>query len=350
MGQLQGPLVEAYGLNVLLQLVQLQLAERAAADAGVGPVSEEDVVAERELTLAQMVPDAQKEDYDQVIEQFLSQERISRPEFDIVLRTNANLRKVAKSLLKGQITDAQLDEAFRMMYGERVKVRHIQAANLQEIQEARRRVEGGEPFDKVAREMSRNERTKALGGELPAFSAATAAYPQTFKDAAFALKPGEMSDAIQAEGAFHLLKLDQRIPPTAVKFEDVKDSIRTKLQDNAVAATMKQLRTQLGRQALQSMKIEHAALRQQYESKRDKRQADTNGRDGVRQQLTRERRQQQQSRGGGGPNGAAEATQPAAADGAAGDAAPAGASDAAAATPATPTTVPVPTTAPATAR
>jgi parvulin-like peptidyl-prolyl isomerase len=295
MGQLAAPLVEGYGLNVLLNLVQLEMARQTAANAGV-TVSEEDVAAERDLTLAQMVPDAAKEDYDQLLEQFLTQERISRPEFDLVLRTNAHLRKVARTKLKGEITDEQLHEAFGVLYGEKVQVRHIQASNLQEVQEARRRVEAGEPFEKVARELSRNERTKALGGELPAFSQATVGYPQAFKDAAFALKPGELSDAVQAEGAYHLLKLEQRIPPKAVKFEDVKEIIRTKLEDNAVQATMKALRQQLGRQALQEMKIENPVLREQFEAKRDQRQAEVKGRDEVRQQLAREREERERQR------------------------------------------------------
>jgi hypothetical protein len=149
-----------------------------------------------------------------------------------------------------------------------------------------------------------------------------------------------MSDAIQVEGAYHLLLLERRIPPKVVKFEDVKESIRAKLQENAVQATMKQLRQQLGRQALQSMKIEHAALRQQYEAKRDKRQADSTDRDGVRQQLTRERQQRQQQRAAD----AAAATQPAASNGISEPETAAAAADGPGAAP--PTAATVPTTQP----
>lgn len=290
MRELNGPLVDAYGLNVLLNLVQLELAQKQAEEVKVS-VSDADVVAERELTLKKMFADAEQADYDELFEQFLGQQRITRPEFDIVMRINATLRKVAEPMLAGKITDDALQEAYRALYGEKVKVRHIQAANLQEVQEARNRLEK-EPFEKVARELSRNARTKSAGGDLPEFSRAMVGLPEAFKDAAFALKEGAISDPIMADGAYHLIKLEKRIAPTAVKFEDVKESIRADLHERAIQATIRELRNQIGATALEQMKIEIPELQRQFEARREKskQEGSLTEESDIRQQFERERK------------------------------------------------------------
>jgi parvulin-like peptidyl-prolyl isomerase len=288
--ELQGPLIQAYGLNILLNLVQLEMTAQEAAGKGIS-ISDADVTAEREATLRKMFPDAEVADYPQLFEQFLAQQRISPAEFDIVIRTNALLRAIARPMVDDKITDEHLEEAYRTLYGEKAKVRHIQMANMQEIQEAKRRVDGGEPFEKVAREMSRNERTRAVGGELPAFTRATTSVPQSLRDAAFSLKVGEVSDAVLADDAYHLLKLDAVVEPKAVKFEDVKESIRQDLRERAEDATIRDLRNSLGQKALASMVIEDPELRRQFDERRQRQEAEVRGRKAVMEQIDRERRQ-----------------------------------------------------------
>ena len=117
MRQLTQPLVEGYGLNILLNLVQLELAKQDAARKGIN-LSPHDVEVERDQTLSRLFQDADKADYDELFEQFLQQQRISKPEFDIVLTTNAYLRKIAEPQLKGMINEQNLQEAYRQMYGE----------------------------------------------------------------------------------------------------------------------------------------------------------------------------------------------------------------------------------------
>lgn len=289
MSELQPTLVEGYGLNVMLNLVRLELAQKEAAKADV-TVSDADYVAEREMTFSRMFQDAKREDWPQLQQQFFEQQRVTEPEFNLVLRLNATLRKIAEPALKNSISDANLDAAFRAMYGERVKVRHIQGSNLQEMQEAKRRLAAGESFEKVAEEMSRNAKTGAVGGLLPEFSRATTDVPQSFKDAAFSLKEGEISDPVEANSAYHIIRLDVRIAPKAVKFEDVKESIRTELYNRAVQATVRELRSEIDKQAREGLKIEHPELKRQFDERAKAAEADVKGRDAARSQLDRERR------------------------------------------------------------
>lgn len=312
--QLQRPLVKGYGLNILLNLVQLEVAKENAAKAGV-TVNSDDVARETKLTIDRMFEqsnekmldkakdarakgdDAKAKEIEQQIEkdnaqafeQFLQNQRITRAEFDIVTETNAYLRKIAEPMLAGKITDQALEEAFKSLYGETVKARHIQCQNLQEVQEAKQRLSGGEPFDKVAREMSRNLGTKSLGGELPPFSRNTQGLPEAFKQAAFALKEGEVSEPVQAEGGYHLIKLEKRIPPKAVKFEDVKESLRTDLYARALDAAVKSLRQNLANDAVKNLVINEPELQKQWKDKLDARDKSIKDKEQMRKQMEAER-------------------------------------------------------------
>ena len=116
----------------------------------------------------------------------------------------------AAPTVQANITDERLQESFKALYGETIEVRHIQCSNPIEIAEAKRRLAAGESFENVARTMNRNTRTAQLGGLMPPFSR-YAEYPQVFKDVAFSLKIGEVSDAVETGGIYHLIKLDKRM-------------------------------------------------------------------------------------------------------------------------------------------
>jgi parvulin-like peptidyl-prolyl isomerase len=285
--QLIKPLIEGYGLNMLLNIVQLEYAKLVAHNENV-QVTPADIEHERDLTFAKLFKDADKGEYPQLFNQLLQQQHISRAEFEFVLETNAYLRKLAEPKVAAAITDEALQEGYRQLYGETVQVRHIELANMQEVLEAKRRLAAGESFSEVAKAMSRNPLTASAGGELPPFSR-SADYPQAFKDAAFSLKEGEVSDAVQAGPSFHLIKLEQRVLPKVVKFEDVKESIREELQSNAVAQLMQTLRTQFAQEAVKILVVEDPMLKQQYEDKLKQRDQQIQTRNEIREQWERER-------------------------------------------------------------
>ena len=313
--QLQRPLIEGYGLNVLLNLVQLELAREGAGRAGVR-VTPDDIAQEREITLRRMfeksnekltdkmnalrakgdnaeadkIAEQMKKDNEAAFDQYMQQQHLSRAEFDIVNETNTYLRKIAEPMVIGKINDDALHAAFNALYGETVECRHIQCANMQEVQEVKKRLISGEPFAKVAEDMSRNAGTARAGGKIPAFSRDTQGLPQEFKNTAFALKEGEVSDPVEAEGAFHLILLEKRVPPKAVQFDAVKDALRVDLQDKLVQATVKQLRGQLADQTINGgLVINDPVLKKQWQARLDARQAKIKDREEMRKQWEAER-------------------------------------------------------------
>ncbi|HEV7299407.1 MAG TPA: peptidyl-prolyl cis-trans isomerase [Tepidisphaeraceae bacterium] len=310
---LRDPLVEAYGLNMLLNLVQHELTQREAERAGI-TATDADIAAERQRTVDRMFEQSNvqqlerietvrannpaeaermlaelRKENEEALDQLLLQQRASRPEFELVIRTNATLRKLAEPQVEAAITEERLAESFRIQYGEKVLVRHIQANNLADLNTARRRIAAGESFEQVATEISTNRVTGPLGGEVVPFTRNNTAFPQTFRDAAFGLKVGEVSEAVQADGAYHIIKLEQRIDPTVVKFEDVKESVRADLNDRLLQAAVRNLRQQITQDALAQLQVNDPILKRQLADRMEQQQAKVRDREEVREELNRQR-------------------------------------------------------------
>jgi parvulin-like peptidyl-prolyl isomerase len=298
--QLLKPMIEAHGLTFLLQIVQLDLARQAAAAQGV-KVTQDDFKEERKLTFRRMFEESDaalrdkireaKEakdnatvqkleaelnlDKESLLDQYLQQQYVqshqyvSRTEFDLALETNTFLRKIAEASpeLKNAINDDLLRKTFAQQFGEKVVVRHIQANNLGTLQEAKNRIDKGENFADVAKAMSTNKNTAPLGGAIPAFTMNEPRVPAKFKEVAFELKNGEVSDPVEADNAWHLIKVENRIPPKVVKFEDVKETIRAQLYDKILQAAVAQLRDKVSKQLFNNLRIENPALKAQFDKR-----------------------------------------------------------------------------------
>ena len=329
--QFLAPLIEAHGLAVLLNVVQLELARVDAQRKGV-TVTDEDLRQERQRTLAQafgeldaklqqQVDEAlsrgdqaaadklrqqNKVDHEQLLEQLLTQQRVTKPEFDLVLKTNAYLRKMAEREVK-EIPEETVRKMFDAEYGATVRVRHIQSPNAAELEGAKRRIDAGEPFEKVAKETSRNARTAPLGGELPRFSLAHTGIPETFKQVAFTMKEGDVSNIVQSEGAYHLIKLEQKFAPRAVKFEGVREALREKAREQIVQRVVAGAREQLAKMAREQLQIDDPVLRDQFARRLQERDRQIKDADKIREQQERERQSLQQK----GPAVPGAAPQPA---------------------------------------
>ncbi|HEV8379453.1 MAG TPA: hypothetical protein VGP99_11435, partial [Tepidisphaeraceae bacterium] len=141
------PMMEAYGLQFTLHLTQLELARQNGTALGL-KITPQDIAAERQRTVeaafkstidldnvpgneAEKNAFAQKE-YDRLLDQLLEMKRISKPEFNLAMETGAWLYKIAALQVKDKVSDKDVEEAFKIKYGEKVKVRHIELRNMRE--------------------------------------------------------------------------------------------------------------------------------------------------------------------------------------------------------------------------
>jgi parvulin-like peptidyl-prolyl isomerase len=264
----------------------------------------------------------------ELLEQFYTQQRLTPGEFNQLLQINTYLRKIAEPLLKDKITDEMLQRQFGAKYGEKVRVRHIQFNRSTDALAAKAQLPGGgnapirapvdaermvNAFAKLASTLSKNPQTAALGGELPAFTLRDERFPQNFKEAAFALKEkGQVSDLVQDGTNFHLILLEERIQPKAVKFEDVRQSLYAELHEEYVAALCKNLRERIADRARTTLKIEEPTLARQYKERLEQREAQLRGREMAFDEARREQRANAPA-DPEGPAAPAPATSPAAA-------------------------------------
>ena len=282
--QFYPPLAEAYGMPILLNLVQLTLAKQLVTNAGI-TVTPADITAEHDATLLKMFGDAPKTDYDTLFQQLLTQQKLTKVEFDLVIETNTYLRKFATPQMAGKITDADVHNAFSQLYGENRQIRDIELTNMREVGEAKRRLATGEKFEQVATEMSIDPHTQPLGGELPEFSLMSPNVPDALKKMAFTLQVGQVSDTISTGSGYHLIQLFRIIPPKVIKFDDVKDSVRKKLEDQWMELSIKSLRNQLGQIALQTLQVNQPQLAKQWQLKVDAQRVKMQDRDSIREKM-----------------------------------------------------------------
>ncbi len=235
-------LLQSRGLDAMLNLMQLQIARALAAQEGIA-VTRQDVAEEQRRTLQQAFAgqDVPEDQYEQLLDRLLTEQQLSRVEFDVVMATNAYLKALARPRIEAALTEENLRKAFNIRYGEQVLVRHIQLENLAQVAQIRSRLDAGEDFATLAQEVSRNTETKRSGGLFPAFSMQSDV-PESFKVAAFEMEPGEVSDPVEAGGFYHILELQERIPPKAVKFEDVQEDLKKVVTEEQLLVVTSQLR------------------------------------------------------------------------------------------------------------
>ena len=120
--------------------------------------------------------------------------------------------------------------------GERVRASHIlrrfpdgatpsqKEAVREEVKRLLARVKKGEDFAKIAKEVSQDAGSAGKGGQLADFSRGQ--MTPAFEQAAFALKPGEISDVVETPFGFHIIQLHERLPSQRMTFEAAKASIK----------------------------------------------------------------------------------------------------------------------------
>ena len=86
-----------------------------------------------------------------------------------------------------------------------------------------KRARGGEDFAKLAKEYSEDPGSKDKGGE---YQFARGQMVPEFENAAFALKPNEISDVVTTQYGYHIIKLSEKIPAKKVELAKVAPDVK----------------------------------------------------------------------------------------------------------------------------
>jgi len=116
------------------------------------------------------------------------------------------------------------DHRFSFQIGQRVRVRQIVVADGEEAIQILKRLKKGERFEKLAMEKSLGPE-KLQGGDLGYFSQGER--PSEF-DCVFNMEVGAISEVIKSPYGYHIFKLEEKVEPRQIPFEEAKAGI---LQD-----------------------------------------------------------------------------------------------------------------------
>jgi peptidyl-prolyl cis-trans isomerase C len=150
------------------------------------------------------------------------------------------------SAIKPTVTDEEVKaayekEASKVKISERVRARHILVQTEKEAKDVLGRLNKGEKFEDIAKQVS-VDGSKDYGGDLGYFSAEEMV-PE-FSKAAFALKIGEISAPVKTDYGWHVIKLEDRKQGGAQPFDQVKAGIKAVLMRKKVQEVVTELRKQ----------------------------------------------------------------------------------------------------------
>lgn len=98
----------------------------------------------------------------------------------------------------------------------------------------------GKDFGELAREFSEDVGSAKLGGELPNWAEKGKLVPP-FEDAAYALKPGEVSGLVLTRFGYHIIKLLEYREGSVRTFDEVKDQILQTLRKEYMATKRQEM-------------------------------------------------------------------------------------------------------------
>lgn len=213
-------LKEAY----LDQLIERKLLAQEARRSGLRVSADE---------LSQAILEIKKDYPGEGFGETLGLKGMSLEEWKIRLEEKLLAEKMVRSHrpYPGKIEEKEAREFYakhRLLFQlpRRVRVRQIVVADGNEALQILKRLKKGESFEKLAKEKSLGPE-KVRGGDLGYFSQGEK--PEEF-DPVFSMKVGAISEVIKSPYGYHLFKLEEKLEPRELSFEEAKKSIFERLE------------------------------------------------------------------------------------------------------------------------
>ena len=138
-----------------------------------------------------------------------------------------------------QVTDFYAKNPDQFKEGESVRASHIliEARNVDAPTKAKARataeqvlkeVKSGKDFAALAKQYSSDPGSAANGGDLGFFQQGQMVGP--FNDAAFKLAPGAVSDIVETDFGFHIIKVAEKKPARTISLDEVRPQVEQYLQ------------------------------------------------------------------------------------------------------------------------
>ncbi|MFD1029861.1 peptidylprolyl isomerase [Metaplanococcus flavidus] len=205
------------------QAIQILMIEKVLSEEY--EVTEEEVQAEIESS---------KEDLGENYEQFLTQNNQTEESYEKVVRLNLLQEKALSDGV--EVTDEEIQAEYERQTTE-INASHILVADAETAATVKEELDNGADFAEMAQEYS-TDGSASEGGDLGWFG--LGAMVPEFEEAAFNLEADEISEPVQSQFGFHIIKVsDKREIEDAEPLEGQEEDIRSDLvTQNADPATL----------------------------------------------------------------------------------------------------------------
>ncbi|MDW4549212.1 peptidylprolyl isomerase [Defluviimonas sp. D31] len=185
---------------------------------------------------------------DQIIQQAALAEVAEAGKRDELFLDNQRRSYLAGTTLEKTAASAVTDEAVQSLYDEKYantdpgneyNAAHILVSTEEEAKAIKAELDGGADFAVIAKEKSTDRGSAEAGGDLGWFGVGMMVKP--FEDAVLAMEAGTVSDPVQSDFGWHLIKLNETRAATAPTIEDVRAELEGELQGDAVEAKVTEL-------------------------------------------------------------------------------------------------------------
>ena len=273
----ENPLYAVFKEKIVNELIIKSLIDSEIEKRNI-TATKEDVQAEQKRVIDKV---GSKEELNKI----LKQRGISNDQFTNDLKTQIKIRKLVDTIEKINITDADAQKFYNthpqeFTHGEQVRASHIlisadflqivtalkqknpnmtptelNTAAEKQMAEQKKKAEAilaevrqnPADFAKIASQKSDDRASAERGGEL-GFFPKDAMVPE-FSKAAFAMKPDTISNLVQTNYGYHIIKVTDRMEAGKTPFVKVKDEIKFYLETQKQIEVLKNLTATLMKQA-----------------------------------------------------------------------------------------------------
>ena len=225
--ELNEALTAQYGVEILDTLITEKIIELEAEKLELS-VTEEEILAEYEDYTTQY---GDEETFLEVLSSYNMDEEDVKEDIKNYLLTI----KVMEDYVG--ITDEEIKTYFdenKTTYGQaaQVEASHILVENEETAQEVIEKLNAGEDFAELAKEYSTDTATQEDGGNLGYFGKGE--MEEAFENTAFAMEIDSISEPVETDYGFHIIKVTDKIEEQEAVFEDVKDTVYEDLLNSKV--------------------------------------------------------------------------------------------------------------------
>ena len=158
----------------------------------------------------------------------------------------------ARNKYKANLEKYQVPEQTRASH---ILIEKKDENSLKETRELLAKIKSGAKFEDMAKEYSKDPGSAARGGDLGFFGEGRMVRP--FEDAVKALaKPGDISEPVESQFGYHIIRLEERQPKKTRAFEEIKSQLMAESRGDLLS----QKRVQKVQEITKTMTFEKSAI------------------------------------------------------------------------------------------